>query len=68
MPHTVTDRTIVKTLVGSKLRAELITYTHQQESTLSAVDRDLPNELIEALLEETLTDRADTDVAGLTSY
>ena len=46
---------------------DFVTDTHEQETTLSTVDGDLSDKLIEALGEEFLTEGADASLARLAS-
>jgi hypothetical protein len=50
-------------LVSIQLLSELISDSHQKKPTLGTVDSDLPDELIEALLEKSLPCVADTDIS-----
>ena len=63
--HTVSDGALVKSLVSLNSHADFISNTDQQESTLSAVNSDLTDQLIEALGVQLFTDRADTSLSGL---
>ena len=65
MAHSVCNRAVVEALECIKLRTEFISYTHEQESSLSAVDSNLPYELIKALLEQFFTYWTNADVSCL---
>ena len=65
LSHTVGDGALVKSLVGLDGHLNLVTNTHQQETTLSTVDRDLSDKLIEALGEKFFTEWANTGLSGL---
>ena len=45
---------------------DFVTDTHEQETTLSTVDCDLSDKLIEALGEELFTEGAEASLTGLT--
>ena len=65
MSHSVSYRAVIETLVGVELLSKFVPDADQEETSFCAIDCDLSNDLIKALLEETLTHRADTDIACL---
>ena len=54
-PHRVVDGALVKVFVCVCLVAVLVSHSHQQQSPLPTVDCDLPDDLVEALVEELLS-------------
>lgn len=59
------DRALVQVLIGLDLVAVLVTDAHEQEAALTAVDGDLPDGLIETLVEQLLPYGAEADLPGL---
>lgn len=62
--HTIGDRRLIEILVSLNGHADLVAHSHEQEAPLSAVDRDLTDELIEALAEELFADWANSSLTG----
>lgn len=67
LAHSISDRTLVKRLIGLNCHLNLITNTHQKEAALCTVDSDLADKLIKTLGEEFLTEWADTGLTGLSA-
>ena len=65
LTHSIGDGGLVKGLVSLDGHADFISDTNEEESTLSAVDSDLTNELIKALGVQLFTNGADTSLSGL---
>ena len=65
LAHAIGYRALIESLVGLDGHLDLITHSHQQETTLSAVNGNLADELIEALREELFAERADACLASL---
>ena len=65
LPHTIGDRGLVQCLVGLDGHLDLITDTHEEETTLSTVDGDLTDKLIKALRVKLFSDWTDTGLASL---
>lgn len=59
------DRALVEVLIGADLVAVLVADAHQEEAALAAVDGDLPDGFVEALLEELFADGAESYFSGL---
>ena len=71
MSHTITDRTIIQTLVSIQLLSEFISDPDEEESPLSTVYCYLSYQFIEGLLEQILSDGANTHISclsGLQSF
>ena len=67
LAHSISDRTLVKRLIGLNCHLNLITNTHQKEAALCTVDSDLADKLIKTLGEEFLTEWTDTGLTGLSA-
>ena len=65
LPHTVGDRRIVKALVRCQLLSELVAHSDEEEASLGAVDCDLSDHLVEALLIQRLSHGTDAAVPCL---
>ena len=65
LPHTIGDRGLVQCLVSLDGHLDLVTDTHKEETTLSTVDGDLSDQLIEALSEKLLTEWANASLSCL---
>ena len=66
MPHAVSDGTVVEALECIKLLTELVSHSDEQETSLSAVDCDLTDDLIEALLEKRFPNGTDSYSSSFT--
>jgi len=66
LAHTISNWALVQCLVRLDGHFDLISHSDQQEAPLSTVDRNLSDQLIEALGEKLLTEGADAGFAGLT--
>jgi len=63
LSHGEGDRGLIEGLISSDSHLDFISHSEEQESTLGLVEGHLTDDLVEALAEELLADRAD---AGLT--
>ena len=63
--HAVGDRTFVERLVGLDGHLDFVTHTHKQESAFGALDRNLTDQLVEALGVEFFSNRADASLSCL---
>jgi hypothetical protein len=63
--HTIGYAALVQGFVGVDLITVFVANSDQEKSTLAAVDCYLSNQLVETLLEELLTNWADSDIACL---
>ena len=59
---------LVESLVGGDSHHDLVTNTEEEQSALGQVQSNLADDLIEALGEEFLTDRANATLSGLTLH
>ena len=62
--HAIGNWTLIEGLVRLNCHLDLVTYTHQQETTLGTVDGNLTDQLIKALGKKFLTEWADTGLAS----
>ena len=63
LAHSISDRALVKRLVGLNGHLDFVARAHQKETAFSTVDRDLTDQLVEALRVKLLAHGADTGVA-----
>lgn len=62
--HSVGQNTFIQVPVGLDVHFELVSDAHQKQSPVAAVDRDLADELVEALVVQVLSLEANAGFAG----
>lgn len=65
LPHTVSNWALVQSLVSLYSHLDFVTYPDKKESSLGAINRNLPDYLIEWLRVQFLTNWANTRFPGL---
>jgi hypothetical protein len=63
--HAVAYAALIQVFVSFNLVAILVTNPYQKQASLSAIDCDLPDNLIETLIVKFLSDRTKTYLSGL---